>query len=49
MIDIKTKADKVLSAYYDEDNLPPEYSYGECYLYKCDTCKGVGYVPIEGY
>ena len=37
------------AADFDEDNLPPEYSFGECYLYKCDTCKGVGYVPIEGY
>ena len=37
------------AADFDEDNLPPQYSFGECHLYKCDTCKGVGYVPIGGY
>ena len=37
------------AADFDEDNLPPEYSFGECYLYHCDTCKGVGYIPIGGY
>jgi hypothetical protein len=25
----------------------PQYSYGECFLYDCDTCGGVGYVPSE--
>lgn len=34
---------------FDPDNLPPEYSWGECVLYDCFTCKGVGYIPIEGY
>jgi hypothetical protein len=37
------------AADFDEDNLPPEYSYGECYLYDCDTCKGVGYILIQEY
>lgn len=37
------------AADFDEDNLPPEYSWGECHLNSCDTCKGVGYIPIEGY
>ena len=37
------------AADFDEDDLPPEYSFGECHLYSCDTCKGVGYIPIEGY
>jgi len=43
---------KEVSAQFAADFLVdnyPEYSWGECCLYKCDTCKGVGYVPIEGY
>ncbi len=27
----------------------PELTYGECFLYKCDTCKGVGYLPVEQF
>ncbi len=27
----------------------PQYSYGECFLYDCDTCKSVGYILIEEY
>ena len=27
----------------------PEYSWGECYLYPCETCGGVGYIFIEEY
>jgi hypothetical protein len=26
----------------------PQYSYGECYLYDCETCGCVGYIPIWG-
>lgn len=26
----------------------PEYSYGECVLYDCDTCCGVGYIVVRG-
>lgn len=37
------------AADFDEDDLPPEYSFGECYLYDCDTCKGVGYILIQEY
>jgi hypothetical protein len=43
---------KEVSAQFAADFLVdnyPEYSWGECYQYKCDTCKGVGYVPIGGY
>lgn len=25
----------------------PQYSWGECHLYDCDTCKGVGYIMME--
>jgi hypothetical protein len=35
------------AADFDEDNLPPQYSFGECHLYSCETCHGVGYVPVE--
>ena len=27
----------------------PQYSYGECFLYDCDTCKSVGYILVEEY
>lgn len=27
----------------------PEYSWGECYLYECDTCTGVGYIIMGDY
>lgn len=37
------------AADFDEENLPAEYSWGECHNYTCDTCKGVGYIPIGGY
>lgn len=36
------------AADFDEDNLPPEYSFGECHLYDCDTCHGVGYLFVGG-
>ena len=26
----------------------PQYSYGECFLYDCETCGSVGYIPICG-
>jgi len=29
---------------FNEDNLPPEYSYGACRLYDCENCSTVGYV-----
>ena len=32
------------AADFDEDNLPPQYSFGECHLYDCETCYTVGYV-----
>jgi hypothetical protein len=32
------------AADFNEDNLPPEYSYGVCFLYDCETCFTVGYV-----
>lgn len=35
------------AADFDEDNLPPQYSFGECHLDSCETCHGVGYVPVE--
>jgi len=35
------------AADFDEDNLPPEYSWGECHLYDCETCHGVGYLFVE--
>lgn len=35
------------AADFDEDNLPPEYSWGECALYECETCGSVGYLPVE--
>lgn len=35
------------AADWDEDNLPPEYSWGECALYDCETCGSVGYIQIE--
>lgn len=35
------------AADFDEDNLPSEYSWGECALYECETCGGVGYVPVD--
>lgn len=35
------------AADFDEENLPPEYSWGECVLYECETCGGVGYLPVE--
>jgi hypothetical protein len=25
----------------------PQYSYGQCFLYDCDTCKTVGYILVE--
>ena len=25
----------------------PQYSYGECYLYGCHVCHGVGYIPVD--
>lgn len=25
----------------------PQYSYGECFEYDCETCHGVGYIPAE--
>jgi len=34
------------AADFEVDNFP-QYSYGECLLYDCDTCGGVGYVPVE--
>ena len=37
------------AADFDEDNIPPEYSWAECDLEDCETCYSVGYVPIEGY
>ncbi len=37
------------AADFDEDNVPPEYSYAECFLDTCEICHGVGYVPIQGY
>ena len=27
----------------------PEYSWGECYLYDCENCSGIGYIFIEEY
>ena len=36
------------AADFDEDNLPSEYSFGECFLYDCETCSSVGYIPICG-
>jgi hypothetical protein len=32
---------------FDEDNLPPEYSYAECFLDDCEICHTVCYVPVE--
>lgn len=44
---------KIVSAQYgadfDENNIPPEYSWAECDFEWCETCYGVGYIPIEGY
>lgn len=37
------------AADFDEDNPPPEYSWGECYQYQCDTCHGVGYISVEAW
>ena len=37
------------AADFDEDNLPPEYSWGKCDLYDCDTCLGVGYLFVDDY
>ena len=37
------------AADFDEDNLPPEYSWADCDLENCETCYAVGYIPIEGY
>ena len=34
---------------FDSNNLPSEYSYGEIYVDPCSTCRGVGYIPIDGY
>ncbi len=25
----------------------PEYSFGECLLYDCETCGSVGYIPVD--
>ena len=36
------------AADFDENNLPSEYSFGECFLYDCETCSSVGYIPIWG-
>ena len=27
----------------------PEYSWGECFIYDCDECKGVGYITIQEF
>jgi hypothetical protein len=35
------------AADFDKNNLPPEYSYGECFLYDCETCNAVGYLVEE--
>lgn len=37
------------AADFDEDNLPPEYSWGECWQYDCVTCHGVGYISVEAF
>jgi hypothetical protein len=37
------------AADFDENNLPPEYSWGECWLYDCETCDGVGYLQIDHF
>lgn len=36
------------AADFDEDNLPQQYSWGECHLYDCETCHRVGYIPVAG-
>ncbi|QGT54427.1 hypothetical protein b3_0183 [Synechococcus phage B3] len=43
--DTKEVSDQ-FAADFDLKNYP-EYSYGECYLYECDTCSGVGYLTVE--
>jgi hypothetical protein len=35
------------AADFDVDNPPEEYSWAECYCYTCETCHGVGYIPME--
>ena len=35
------------AADFDEDALPPEYSFGECHSYSCETCGSVGYIPFN--
>jgi hypothetical protein len=39
---------EVIATNFVVDNYP-EYSWGECYLYDCETCSGVGYIFIEEY
>ena len=37
------------AADFDENNIPPEYSWAECDFEDCETCSKVGYIPIEGF